>query len=121
MIHAGRLETSEKLQAIMRVLQDGQWHSAREIRKLSGDIVEAVSARIQELTSTVNNIPIECKHIDGQYRYRILRIGADEKAGESKETKAHNPHPAPIEINQSETLADFRARHGVKIQTRRLF
>ena len=72
MIHAGSLKTSKKLQSIVKALEDGRWHSAREIRELSGGEVEAVSARIQELTAPVNNLNIECKYIVGQYRYRLL-------------------------------------------------
>mgnify|MGYP001569948284 CR=1 FL=1 len=69
-IHAARLENSPSLQAILKALKDGGWHSAREIREATGGMVEAVSARIQELKA--NGISIECKFIDGQYRYRLM-------------------------------------------------
>lgn len=72
MMNAARLDKSPALQGALRVLKKGGWYSAREIRELSGGIVEAVSTRIQELKAPINNIKIECKHIDGQYRYRLI-------------------------------------------------
>lgn len=71
MIHAGDHRTSPRLQAILNILQLGGWYSAREIREATGGIVEAVSARIQELKAPVNGFDIECRHINGQYRYRL--------------------------------------------------
>lgn len=83
-IHAANLADSEGLQSIMKVLECGGWYSAREIREASNGAVEAVSARIQELTSPINNIQIECKYLDGQYRYRLMGKGESDGTGKRR-------------------------------------
>mgnify|MGYP001564463655 FL=1 len=91
-IHAARLSESEGLQAIMSVLEDRGWHSAREIREACNGKVEAVSARIQELKA--NGIAIECKFIDGQYRYRLMGNGGNaERITVIKKYRANSPIP----------------------------
>ena len=68
MRHAARIESSDRLQKVLDVLQDRQWHSSLDIM-LKTSLV-AVGSAISELRA--NGIEIECRCVGkGRYEYRL--------------------------------------------------
>lgn len=72
MRHAANLATSERLQRVLALLSDGDWHSTRDIQNQA--FVCAVGECASELRAPINNIPVECKFIDGNYHYRLANL-----------------------------------------------
>ena len=123
MIRAAKLENSSRLQAVFEVLNRGGWWTAGDIRRATGDAVEAVPTAVQELKA--NGITVECRHMDGQYRYRTnpchSRLSGvhqfvtpacresfrKKDSGQAGMTKGHTE-------TQVESLDEFRRRHGLK-------
>ncbi len=69
MRHAAKIETSERLQRVLQVLQDGQWHSTLDIMKKT--YLCAVGSAISELRA--NGIAVECRCVgQGKYEYRMV-------------------------------------------------
>lgn len=67
-MHCGRIETSKRLQDTLAVLQDGEWHTTREIRLVTNS--EAVHSDLAALKA--NGIDYECKPAGGKkYVYRL--------------------------------------------------
>jgi biotin operon repressor len=67
-MHAASLERSERLQRVLWLLLDGQWHSTLEIVQRAQ--VCAVNSCIAELRA--NGIDIECRCVGvGRYEYRV--------------------------------------------------
>ena len=67
-MHCGSLATSKRLQDTLAVLQDGQWHTTREIRLVTNS--EAVHSDLAALRR--NGIDYECKPAGGKkYAYRL--------------------------------------------------
>lgn len=70
-IHAAKLEHSPSPQRLNAFLNDGQWHSTREI--VHGAEIMAVNSAASELRA--NGVNIECRaaetmHRKGVYEYR---------------------------------------------------
>ncbi len=72
-MHAGNVKTSIKLKALYDALSDRQWHTARELRIMTAGLVEAVSARLQELKAEPNNCVIKHVYSNGQHRYKLMQ------------------------------------------------
>ena len=70
-IHAGDARTAKKLKALAIAMGDGKWHTARELRVKTKGLVEAVSARIQELKAQPNDFHIQRKHENGNHYYMM--------------------------------------------------
>lgn len=71
-IKAAKLERSERLQAVYKVLRNAEdWLTVRDIRERTLNRVEAVGAAIQELKSQTNCIKIDCEFREGYYKYRL--------------------------------------------------
>lgn len=69
MRHAASIETSERLQKVLDVLQDRQWHSTLEIMQRT--FLCAVGSAISELRA--NGISVECRCAGhGKYEYRLI-------------------------------------------------
>lgn len=68
-MHAGRLETSKRLQDTMTALADGRWRSTRDISALTGSM--AVHSDIAGLRE--NNVEVETQRMGKRYYYRIGR------------------------------------------------
>ena len=67
-MHCGRIETSKRLQDTLAVLQDGEWHTTREIRLVTNS--EAVHSDLAALRA--NGVDYECKPAGGKkYAYRL--------------------------------------------------
>jgi biotin operon repressor len=66
-MHAARLETSERLQRVLWLLLDGQWHSTRDVIRRAH--VCSVNSCIAELRA--NGLDIECRAHAGHYEYRL--------------------------------------------------
>ena len=67
-MHCGSLATSKRLQDTLAVLQDGQWHTTREIRLVTNS--EAVHSDLAALRA--NGVDYECKPAGGKkYAYRL--------------------------------------------------
>lgn len=67
-MHCGRIETSKRLQATLAVLQDGEWHTTREIRLVTNS--EAVHSDINALRA--GGIVYESKCMPGRiWKYRL--------------------------------------------------
>jgi len=71
-MHFGNLATSRRLQDTLTVLQDGQWHTTREIRLVTYS--EAVHSDIAGLRANGIDIVSEC--VPGRkWRYRVIEKG----------------------------------------------
>ena len=67
-MHCGRIETSKRLQDTLAALQDGQWHTTREIRLVTNS--EAVHSDINALRA--GGIVYESKCMPGRiWKYRL--------------------------------------------------
>ena len=67
-MHCGSLATSKRLQDTLAVLQDGEWHTTREIRLVTNS--EAVHSDLAALRA--NGVDYECKPAGGKkYAYRL--------------------------------------------------
>jgi len=72
MRHAANLATSERLQKVYAVLQDGQWHTTFEIMQKT-DLV-SVGSSISELRAPINGFKIKCECISkGRFQYRLIQ------------------------------------------------
>ena len=70
MRHAANIETSERLQKLINVLKDMQWHSTLDIMLKTS--LCAVGSAISELRA--NGIDVECRCVGhGRYEYRLER------------------------------------------------
>ncbi|MBI5634883.1 MAG: hypothetical protein HZA15_15555 [Nitrospirae bacterium] len=68
MRHAAQIETSERLQKVLEVLQDRQWHGTFDIMMQTS--LCAVGSAISELRA--NGIEVECRCAGkGRYEYRL--------------------------------------------------
>lgn len=68
MRHAAKIESSERLQRVLDVLQDRQWHSTLEIMQRT--FLCAVGSAVSELRA--NGISVECRCVgQGRYEYRL--------------------------------------------------
>ena len=67
-MHCGRIETSKRLQDTLAVLQDGEWHTTRDIRLRTNS--EAVHSDINALRA--GGIVYESKCMPGRiWKYRL--------------------------------------------------
>lgn len=69
-IHAGQVGTSERLQRVLKVLEDGRPHTTREIIQAAD--VCAVNAIISEIRA--NHITVDCVKVKGKrgvYQYTL--------------------------------------------------
>jgi len=72
MRHAARLDSSERLQRVLDVLLDRQWHSTLDIMQRT--YLCAVGSAISELRA--NGLTIECRCVGhGRYEYRLIDDG----------------------------------------------
>ncbi len=68
MRHAARIESSERLQKVLDVLFDRQWHSTLDIMQRT--YLCAVGSAVSELRA--NGISVECRCAGhGKYEYRL--------------------------------------------------
>jgi len=68
MRHAAQIETSERLQKVLDVLLDRQWHGTLDIMLKTS--LCAVGSAISELRA--NGIDVECRCMGkGRYEYRL--------------------------------------------------
>jgi hypothetical protein len=68
MRHAARLDSSERLQRVLDVLLDRQWHSTLDIMQRT--YLCAVGSAISELRA--NGVNVECRCAGhGKYEYRL--------------------------------------------------
>lgn len=65
-MHAARIESSARLRRVMAVLEDGGWHSTREIMR-EADVC-AVNSCIAELRE--NGLDVECRQEGRIFHYR---------------------------------------------------
>lgn len=66
--HAARIESSDRLQKVLDVLMDRQWHGTLDI--MTRTSLCAVGSAISELRA--NGIRVECRCADkGRYEYRL--------------------------------------------------
>lgn len=75
-IHAAKIENSPRLQRLLAVLNDGQWHSTKELTLKSDNY--AVSTSIQELKAPINGLNIESNKIktpngEDYWEYRLVQ------------------------------------------------
>jgi len=84
MRHAARLKSSLRLQRVLSLLRDGNWHSTRDIQ--NNAYVCAAGECVSELRAPVNNIPVECRYIDRQYRYRLIKNGVDQSPNKADQS-----------------------------------
>jgi hypothetical protein len=70
-MNAARLERSARLQRVLRLLQDGYWHSTLSI--IGNANVCAVNSCIAELRA--NGQHIECKRRGDTWVYRLAPVG----------------------------------------------
>jgi hypothetical protein len=69
MRHAASIESSERLQKVLDVLQDRQWHSTLDIMQRT--FLCAVGSAVSELRA--NGIEVECRCAGkGRYEYRLI-------------------------------------------------
>jgi hypothetical protein len=69
MRHAAQLQSSERLQKVLDVLQDRQWHGTFKIMMETS--LCAVGSAISELRA--NGLEIECRCAGkGRYEYRLV-------------------------------------------------
>lgn len=69
MRHAARIETSDRLQKVLNVLSDGQWHSTLDI--MLKTYLCAVGSAVSELRA--NGYDIECRCVKhGRYEYKLI-------------------------------------------------
>ena len=68
--HAANLATSERLQKVYAVLQDGQWHTSFEIMQKTN--LCAVGSAISEIRSQGYEIKCECVS-KGRFQYRLIQ------------------------------------------------
>lgn len=67
--HAAKIESSERLQKVLDMLQDRQWHSTLDIMLRTS--LCAVGSAISELRA--NGIEVECRCVGhGKYEYRLV-------------------------------------------------
>lgn len=67
--HYARLDNSDRLQRVLDVLLDRQWHSTLEIMQRT--FLCAVGSAISELRA--NGIAVECRCAGkGKYEYRLI-------------------------------------------------
>jgi len=71
MRHAANLKTSERLQKVLAVLQDGQWHSSFDLMQKTNLV--AVGSAISELRANGLEIKCECEAM-GKYKYRLITL-----------------------------------------------
>ena len=72
MRHAANLATSERLQKVYAVLQDGQWHTTFEIMQKT-DLV-SVGSSISELRAPINGFEIKCECVSkGKFQYQLIQ------------------------------------------------
>lgn len=64
-----RLDKSERLQRVLKLLKDRKWHTTRTIIKQAH--VCAVNSIASELRK--NGHPVECKRVGDVWRYRLGR------------------------------------------------
>lgn len=74
-INAAKIETSRRLQSVMDVLRDGNWHGTREIMRTAD--VCAVNSIITELRA--NDIAIVTRCV-GRGRYEYQQIIAAQRS-----------------------------------------
>lgn len=68
MRHAAKIETSDRLQKVLNVLQDRKWHSTLDI--MHQTYLCAVGSAISELRA--NGVSVECRCAGkGRYEYRL--------------------------------------------------
>lgn len=68
MMHAARIEASERLQRVLKLLEDGQWHSTLDV--VIGAGVCAVNSCIAELRA--NGYAIACRRVGRErFEYRL--------------------------------------------------
>lgn len=68
MMHAAMVEASERLQRVLRLLEDGQWHSTLDV--MIGAGVCAVNSCIAELRA--NGYAIACRRVGRErFEYRL--------------------------------------------------
>lgn len=65
-MHAARIESSARLRRTMAVLEDGRWHTTREIMR-EADVC-AVNSCIAELRE--NGLDVECRREGRVFSYR---------------------------------------------------
>jgi len=69
MMHAARLEASERLKRVLTLLKDGQWHSTLDI--VMGAGVCAVNSCVAELRA--NGFRVECRRVGRErFEYRLV-------------------------------------------------
>ncbi len=68
--HYARVEGSPRLQRLLRVLLDGQWHSTRDL-SLKAECF-SVGASIQELKDSRNGCMIESTPAGDHWEYKLL-------------------------------------------------
>jgi hypothetical protein len=71
-IRYAKIETSQRLQRVHRLLSDGRWHGTREINQVAD--VCAVNTAIAELKANGYDIVIRCVG-RGRYEYQLLIDG----------------------------------------------
>ena len=65
-MHAARIESSPRLRRVLAVLEDGRWHTTREIAR-EADVC-AVNSCIAELRE--NGLDVECRQERRIFHYR---------------------------------------------------
>ncbi|MBT9138754.1 MAG: hypothetical protein DDT31_01329 [Syntrophomonadaceae bacterium] len=70
MRHAAKLETSERLQKVLGVLSDYDWHGTYDI--MSKTQLCAVGSAISELRANGKDIATQCVG-RGRYQYQLLK------------------------------------------------
>jgi hypothetical protein len=73
-IHYAKLESSERLQRVLRLLSDGRWHSTRDI--MFGADVCAVSTTMAELRENGIRIITICRSNPRRYEYALDSVSA---------------------------------------------
>ncbi|MEW5885536.1 MAG: hypothetical protein AB1735_02385 [Pseudomonadota bacterium] len=73
-MRAARLDHSQHLQRVLRLLSDGRWHGTRDI--IVGAGVCAVNSCVAELR--VNGVPVACRRV-GRERFEY-RLGSKREA-----------------------------------------
>lgn len=79
MIHFARLENSDRLRRVLKMLLDGRWHSTRDIM-LQADVC-AVSTTISELRANGVDIVTICRSRPRRYEYALGSVDNRREAG----------------------------------------
>lgn len=70
-IHAALYTSSPRLQAVLKVLADGEWHTSWDITMQARTV--CASTVIQELKAPINNFDIVTEYVGEQNRRKVFR------------------------------------------------